>query len=186
MSRTHLSCLLAPLLLAGCHNNAPDAASLDVGATIALTSPAFPNGGPIPATFAGGEKAKAPPLTWPGAPPGVKSFALICDDPDAPSGTFTHWVIWNIPAEARALPERFSTSSSLPDGSLQGRNDFGGVGYAGPDPPPSGVHHYHFRLYALDAAPDLPAGSATKQDLEKAMKGHVVGHGELVGTYQKK
>ena len=180
MSRTPFCCPLALLLLAGCNNNGADA-SLDVGRTIPLTSTAFKQGEPIPKKYAKAGDNVSPPLAWTEAPDGVKSYALICDDPDA--ANFVHWVIWNIPGSAHELGEGVPTDASMRDGTRQGKNGFNSVGYAGPDPP-SGLHHYFFRLYALDMTLDLPE-AATRQDLEKAMKSHVLGHGQLMGTYQK-
>jgi len=129
----------------------------------------------------------APPLSWSGHPPGVKSFALIIDDPDAPDPaapkmTWVHWVLYNIPADTTALPEG-TTPQALPPGTRQGINDWKRTGYGGPCPP-IGRHRYFHKLYALDTAlPDL--GQATKVDLEKAMQGHVLAEAQLVGTYVK-
>ncbi len=181
--RRMLLCLPLALLCIGCNNNVPDASSLDVGTTISLTSSAFQQGKPIPKTYAKSGDNLSPPLAWSDAPKDVKSYALICDDPDAPGGTFVHWVIWNIPANSNRLGEGEPTDSSMRDGTRQGKNGFNGVGYAGPDPP-SGLHHYYFHLYALDTKLELPE-AATRQDLDKAMRSHVLGHGELMGTYQK-
>ncbi|HVS37554.1 MAG TPA: YbhB/YbcL family Raf kinase inhibitor-like protein [Gemmataceae bacterium] len=184
MSRTPLLGFLALPFLAGCNRNDADSAALDVGAAIKLTSSAFADGQPIPKQFARSGDNQSPPLAWTDAPKDAKSFALICDDPDAPMGTFTHWLIWNLPGDAHDLPAAQPTTPTQPNGARQGQNGFPGVGYAGPDPP-SGTHHYRFKIYALDIMLDLPAGSTTKQDLEKAMKGHVLGHGLLTGAYQK-
>jgi Raf kinase inhibitor-like YbhB/YbcL family protein len=178
MSRTLLCTLSALFLLTGC-NSGGDATDLKVGATIPLNSGAFEPGRAIPKKYGKNGDNVPPPLAWTDAPKEVKTFALICDDPDAPLGTFVHWVIWNIPGDARKLGE----GAPMDPNARQGKNGFGGAGYAGPDPP-SGSHRYFFKLYALDAALELP-DTTTKSDLEKAMKGHVLGHGELVGTYQK-
>jgi Raf kinase inhibitor-like YbhB/YbcL family protein len=179
--RTLLRCSLL-LLAAGC-NRGDDAAQLDVGKAMSLTSTAFADGQPIPDRFT---KDRSPPLKWADAPDGVGTFALICDDPDAPAGVFTHWVVWDIPGTARELPEGQPQEASQRDGTRQGKNDFGGVGYGGPQPPPGPVHHYRFRLYALDAPLlQLQEAATTRGDLESAMRSHVVGHGLLVGTYQK-
>ena len=150
-----------------------------------LTSPAIAEGEPIPKKYSANADNKSPPLQWSEVPQGVKCYALIADDPDAPAKTWVHWVIWNLPADARELPEGVPPDASLPNGAKQGKNDSGGVGYSGPAPPPGKAHRYFFKLYALDATLDLKEGTATKQDLEKAMKGHVVGHGQLMGTFQK-
>ena len=183
MNRTLPCWPLALLLLAGCNNNGADVSSLDVGATIPLTSSAFQQGQPIPKPYAKAGDNRSPPLAWSDVPKDVKSFALICEDPDAPGGTFVHWVIWNIPGAARELPEGTPTDESMRDGTRQGKNGSGGVGYTGPDPP-SGLHHYFFKLYALDTKLELPE-AATRGDLESAMRSHVLGHGQLMGTYQK-
>ena len=120
---------------------------------------------------------------WSGAPEGTKSFALISDDPDAPGGTWVHWVNFNLPSALTELKEKVPTASKLPDGTLQGTNDFGRTGYGGPCPP-GGTHRYFFKLYALDAVLPMGAG-ATKAELESAMNGHILAHVRLVGTYQR-
>jgi Raf kinase inhibitor-like YbhB/YbcL family protein len=189
MNRTLRCCPLALVLLIGCNESnqkaSVDPSSLEVGTTIPLTSSAFRQGRPIPREYTRISSNFSPPLAWSDVPPGVKSFAVICDDPDARGGAFVHWVIWNIPADVHELPEGVSALSKLPDGSRQGQNGFPGVGYAGPDPPSGGPHHYTFRLYALDALLDLPEYSTTREDLDRAMKGHVLGHGQLMGTYER-
>ncbi|MBM3951916.1 MAG: YbhB/YbcL family Raf kinase inhibitor-like protein [Rhodospirillales bacterium] len=155
---------------------------------LVLTSSAFAAGGEIPSRHTCEGEDVSPPLAWSGAPPGTKSFALIVDDPDAPDPrapkmTWVHWVLYNLPGATHALPEG-ATSRSLPAGTREGLNDWKRTGYGGPCPP-IGRHRYFHKLYALDAVlPDL--GQPTKATLEKAMKGHVLAHAELVGTYQKK
>jgi Raf kinase inhibitor-like YbhB/YbcL family protein len=124
----------------------------------------------------------SPELSWKDAPAGTKSFALIMDDPDAPAGTWVHWVLYNISADTKDLLEGVARQEQLPDGSRQGRNDFRKIGYAGPCPPPGKPHRYYFKLYALDAKLDLNAG-ASKADVERAMKGHVLSQVELIGRY---
>ncbi len=183
MSRTILCFAPALLWLTGCHRK--DETPSQQGAVMKLTSPAFAEGEPIPKNYAGDGGNQSPPLKWSGAPSGAKSFALIADDPDAPTKTWVHWVIWNVPADVRELGEGVPTDARLPDGARQGKNDGGGVGYGGPAPPAGNAHHYYFKLFALDAALDLKEGTATKADLEQAMKGYVIGHGQLMGTYQK-
>jgi Raf kinase inhibitor-like YbhB/YbcL family protein len=126
----------------------------------------------------------SPQLAWSGAPPAAKSFALILDDPDAPRSTFTHWVVWNIPAGAQGLPESVPKAAELTDGTRQGRNDFGRVGYGGPCPPPGKPHRYFFRVYALDNAPAVKAG-AGREELERALQGHILARGELMGRYAR-
>jgi Raf kinase inhibitor-like YbhB/YbcL family protein len=159
---------------------------------IAITSTAFSNGQPIPQKYTGDGQDVSPPLAWTDAPAGTKQWALICDDPDAPTDEpWVHWVIYGIPATVRSLPEAVKTSAQLsePKGTLQGKNSWPGgrtVGYRGPAPPKGhGVHHYHFKLYALDGDQKLAAG-LTKNDLLKAIDGKVLGAGELVGTYERK
>lgn len=150
---------------------------------IQVTSTAFKQGQPIPDKYTGQGQDISPPLQWTDAPPPTKSFALICEDPDAPGGTFTHWVIFNLPPATTTLPENLARNGSLPDGSLQGKNSFGNIGYNGPAPPPGKAHHYYFRLYALDATLPLDAG-ADKNAVLNAMKGHVLAEGALMGAYQ--
>lgn len=153
--------------------------------TIQLTSTAFAQNQPIPEKYTGQADDISPRLEWTGAPLNTKSFALICEDPDAPMGTFTHWIIYNVRGTATFLPQNIAKTGTLPDGSKQGKNSFGNIGYNGPAPPPGKPHHYHFRLYALDAVLGLAAG-ASKSDVLNAMNGHILAQGELVGTYQSR
>jgi Raf kinase inhibitor-like YbhB/YbcL family protein len=125
----------------------------------------------------------SPPLAWTGVPDGAKSVALVSDDPDAPRGTWVHWVVWNIPADKGGLAENVPKNASLQDGTKQGVTDFRRPGYGGPCPP-GGVHRYYFKVYALDAALELP-DSTTKADLVKAMEGHVLAEGSLMGKYTR-
>jgi hypothetical protein len=152
---------------------------------ITLTSAAFDEGKLIPPKHTGQGDDVSPALQWTGVPAGVKSLALICDDPDAPAGTWVHWVIWNIPAEAAGLPEAVPQKAELKDGSKQGMNDFRQTGYGGPMPPPGKPHRYFFKVYALAIQPDLKPG-ATKDKLLDAMKGHILAEGLLMGTYQRR
>jgi Raf kinase inhibitor-like YbhB/YbcL family protein len=149
-----------------------------------LDTKAFPKGGEIPVKYTCSGDDVSPALSWSGAPQGAKSFALIVDDPDAPSGTFTHWVVYDLPASAHQLRERVSKTDDLSGGGRQGRNDFRRVGYGGPCPPPGKAHRYFFRLYALNAALNLPAG-ASRQDVEAAMRGHVLAQAELMGKFSR-
>jgi Raf kinase inhibitor-like YbhB/YbcL family protein len=151
--------------------------------SIPLSSTAFAAGASIPADYSCKGRSVSPPLAWSNTSPGTKSFALIMDDPDAPSGTFTHWVIYNIPAASVGLPEAIPTNGQLSDGTLQGNNGAGRAGYTGPCPP-SGTHRYFFKLYALDAMLGLSSG-ANKDQLLKAMQGHILAQGELMGTFSK-
>lgn len=151
-----------------------------------IKSTAFSHMQEIPKKYTCQGEDVSPPLTWGKAPTGTKSIALICDDPDAPMGTWVHWVLWNLPATTTALEEKIAQKDSLANGAHQGFTDFKAVGYGGPCPP-SGKHRYFFKLYALDTMLTLPAGKATKkEDLLTAMKGHILAQAELVGLYQKK
>jgi Raf kinase inhibitor-like YbhB/YbcL family protein len=149
-----------------------------------LTSTAFREGEPIPKQYTGDGRNVSPPLTWQDPPAGTRSLALICEDPDAPRGTFTHWVIFNLPAESRELAEGIPAEATLPNGTTQGVNDFGQTGYGGPKPPPGKPHRYIFTLYALDRPLDVRPG-ATRAQLLAAMKDHVVGEARLMGTYAR-
>jgi len=148
--------------------------------TFHLTSPAFKSGEDIPNEFTCDGPDSSPPLIWTDPPPETETLALIVDDPDAPSGTWVHWVLYNIPATARGLSEGMR---QLPNGTRQGRNDFGELGYKGPCPPRGAPHRYFFKLYALDCKVRLRLG-ASKGELERAMKRHVLAKAELVGRFQ--
>jgi len=149
---------------------------------IDLTSTAFREGETIPKEYTGDGRNVSPTLKWSDPPDPTKSFALICDDPDAPRGTWVHWVLFNIPAGQRQLDEAVATQESLAGGIKQGKNDFGKIGYGGPAPPRGKPHRYFFKLYALDTLLDLAAG-ATKSQLLEAMKGHVLAEGQIMGLY---
>ena len=149
-----------------------------------LTSSAFENNAPIPRKYTGEGADCSPPLTWTNAPDGTKSFALICDDPDAPGGMWVHWVLFNLPADTTSLSENVPTDPALDNGAVQGTTDFGRAGYGGPMPPPGKAHHYYFKLYALDAELTL-ASDATKSDVVAAMKDHILAQAQLMGTYQR-
>jgi len=148
------------------------------GAKMKITSPAFQEGGNIPSKFTCDGGDTSPPLQVAEVPSGAKSLVLVADDPDAPSGLFTHWIAWNISPQTNAIAE-----GSTPKG-VHGTNDFGKSGYGGPCPP-SGTHRYYFKIFALDRELDLPAGARRRQ-LDAAMKGHVVAQGELMGRYSRK
>ncbi|MGB8260229.1 MAG: YbhB/YbcL family Raf kinase inhibitor-like protein [Terracidiphilus sp.] len=126
--------------------------------------------------------SSSPALAWSAPPLRTVSLALIVTDPDAPDGTFVHWVLYDLPAELRQLPEGMPKAGLLPDSSRQGRNDFGDIGYGGPCPPGRAAHRYIFALYALDSRLNLPGG-ATRSQVEAAMKGHILAQGKLVGLY---
>lgn len=148
-----------------------------------VRSPAFADGDAIPVRYSCQGEDISPPLSWDGVPPGARSLALICDDPDAPMGAWVHWVAFDIPPELRALEEGVPAAERVEGRARQGMNDFGKVGYGGPCPP-AGTHRYFFRLYALDKKLGFKGG-VTKARLLKEMKGHVLAEGTLVGTYRK-
>jgi hypothetical protein len=177
-----IAMMLAGLVTAGCSQE-PKSANGHV-AKIQLASAAFADGQPVPVKFTGDGLDISPPLAWTNAPAGTKSFALIVDDPDAPAGTWTHWVIYDLPPGTTALAEDTLKTPQLHNGAKQGLNDFKKTGYNGPAPPPGKAHRYYFKLYALDKITGLAPG-ASKADLLKAMDGHVLGEGQLMGTYQR-
>jgi Raf kinase inhibitor-like YbhB/YbcL family protein len=150
----------------------------------AITSTSFPNSRDIPKKFTCDGADVSPELSWTEAPQGTQSFALIADDPDAPSGTWTHWVLFDLPSTADSLPEGMSKIDELPGGERQGRNDFRKIGYNGPCPPPGKPHRYFYRLYALDRKLDLKPG-ASKQEVEQAMEGRILGKAEWIGKYRR-
>ena len=151
-----------------------------------LSSSAFKSAAEIPEKYTCENLDISPPLAWSGAPEGTQSFALICDDPDAPVGTWVHWVIYNIPAKTNQLPESVDPMEELASGARQGVNSFGRIGYGGPCPPRGhGYHRYFFKLYALDAALSLKEEKVTKQVLLEAMQGHILAETQLMGKYQR-
>ena len=150
-----------------------------------LTSTAFAEGAVIPAKYTCDAKNVSPPLKWSGVPAGAKSLALIVDDPDAPSRTWVHWVLYDLPASVSELPEDVAKSQNVAGGAKQGLNDFKQLGYGGPCPPHGKPHRYFFKLYVLDSLLDLKPG-LTKKDLERAMEKHILAQAQLVGTYQRK
>ncbi len=154
------------------------------GSTVsfAIQTNAFSAGGMIPKKYTCDGSDVSPELTWSGVPAGTQVLALIVDDPDAPAGTWTHWIAWDIPANATRLPEGVPKSETLADGTRQGRNDFKRIGYNGPCPPPGSPHRYFFKLYALGAKIDVSAG-ASRSDLESAIKGKALGQAEVMGKY---
>jgi len=150
---------------------------------IIIKSPAFVPGGKIPGKYTCDGMDISPPLTWTQGPEGTKTFALICDDPDAPMGTWVHWVLFNLPADITEFRENVPPERELESGAKQGMNDFRKIGYGGPCPP-GGVHRYFFKLYALDTEINLEAG-ATKEELLKAMEGHILAEGQIIGRYER-
>jgi Raf kinase inhibitor-like YbhB/YbcL family protein len=152
---------------------------------VKLESAAFRDGEPIPKNYARDGGDASPPLSWSGVPAKTRSLALVCDDPDAPRGTWVHWVLYDVPPKATELPAGVPKGERLPQGGVQGRNDFGDLGWGGPAPPRGhGTHHYECRLSALDRELGLPPG-ATKAQVEAAMKGHVLAEAKLTGTYRR-
>lgn len=150
---------------------------------IQLISQAFSEGAMIPTRYTCDGEDVSPPLSWTDLPPETGSFALICEDPDAPVGTWDHWVLFNIPASATGLPEAVPATATLDDGSVHGNNSWRRLGYGGPCPP-GGTHRYIFSLFALDIKLDLKSG-ATKSGLLKAMEGHILAQTRLMGKYRR-
>jgi Raf kinase inhibitor-like YbhB/YbcL family protein len=153
--------------------------ALAAGGKVKITSSAFQEGGTIPDKFSKNGQNVSPELRIEGVPSNAKGLAIIVDDPDAPSGLFTHWLAWNIDPKTPQIAE-----GSAPSGAVQGKNDFGDVGYGGPQPP-SGTHRYYFKVFALNSPLDLKSG-AKRKDVDAAMKGHVIAQGQLMGKYSKK
>ena len=150
--------------------------------TMTLKSAAFSQDEIIPKIYTCDGPDLSPPLEWSKPPAATKSIALLCEDPDAPSGMWVHWVVWGLAPDSTSLPQGLTTDRILSLESRQGRNDFGRIGYGGPCPPPGKPHRYFFRIYALDAKLEL-GSDATRGDLLAAMKGHIIGEGELKGRY---
>jgi Raf kinase inhibitor-like YbhB/YbcL family protein len=176
--------MIAAAILAGALHAAEPRQPASTEDVMKLTSTAFGEGKAIPSQYTGTGVDASPPLRWESAPAGTKSFALICDDPDAPGSTWVHWVIYCLPPATAELRANVPVSEVLPDGAMQGLNDFGRIGYGGPLPPPGKPHRYFFKLYALDARPSL-APRAIKQELLQAMNGHVLAEAQLMGTFQR-
>jgi len=150
---------------------------------IKVKSTAFEEGGMIPKPHTCDGTDISPPLAWTGVPEATKSIALICDDPDAPMGTWVHWVVFNLPPDTKELPENVPSQKRLGNGAIHGINDFRKIGYGGPCPP-SGIHRYYFKVYALDTEINLKPG-IKKGKLLKAMKGHILAEGQLMGKYSR-
>jgi len=190
--------ILATLMLSSviaCGSRQPSTSSLPISqpsvgtpspqqkAELKLTSTSFKDGEAIPRGNTCDGANVSPPLEWTGVPKTAKTIAIIADDPDAPSGTFVHWVLFNLPADGLGLIENTPQTETLRGGGMQGTNGFDKIGYGGPCPP-SGTHHYYFKFYALDGELPLKPG-ATKAEVEKAMEGHIVGQAQLMGTYKR-
>lgn len=187
MTRTKICLFLVMIILfetiSGCieeKNNSEEVTTME---KISIMADTFKDGEAIPVEYTCDGKDISPALSWNRVPEDAKSIALIMDDPDAPRGTFVHWVIFNIPTNVMKLEKGISKNKMLGDGSLQGTNDFRKIGYGGPCPP-SGTHRYYFRIYALDTKLDLPSG-ATRIQVDDAMKGHIITKGELMGRYRR-
>ena len=151
---------------------------------MALMSSAFKEGAAIPVKYTGDGLDISPPLAWINVPAGTQAFVLICDDPDAPVGTWVHWVLYDIPGTATNLPERVASTPTVPGIGTHGVNDFRRLGYGGPAPPPGKPHRYFFKLYALDAPTGLASGRS-KRDLLHAINGHILAKAQLMGTYKR-
>ena len=151
---------------------------------IQVFSTAFREGETIPVQYTCDGANVSPPLRWGNIPKDTQSLALICEDPDAPSGVFVHWVLFNLRPLVSDLPEGVPATETLEEGGTQGRNDFNRIGYGGPCPPPGNPHRYFFRLYALDTEFPLQSG-ATKHELTRAMEGRILAEGNLMGTYKR-
>jgi Raf kinase inhibitor-like YbhB/YbcL family protein len=175
-----LGLLLQILGPAACHSSSTSTSRTP---SIELESSSFPQG-EIARQFTCDGAGRSPALSWKSPPPGTRSFALIVIDRDAPSGSFVHWVLYDLPADKRSLPEGLPQQEQLPDGGRQGRNDFDSIGYGGPCPPGKSPHRYVFTLYALDSILNLPP-AATEKQVMQAIKTHVLAQGELVGRYQR-
>ena len=152
---------------------------------IKLTCPAFSNGAAIPIVHTCDGDDFSPPLAWEGIPDSAKSICLVCDDPDAPGGTWVHWILFNLPDSVKQFPEALPKTEVTFYGARQGLNDFGRMGYWGPCPPPGKAHRYFFRIYALDIMLPLAAG-IHRSTLDSAMTTHVLGSGEMFGSYKRK
>lgn len=186
MGKRTVILLLLGAVLFGCEARKPAEVKKEKGKKmdIEVTSPAFGEGESMPATYTADGEDISPPLEWTGVPEGAKSIALINDDPDAPVGTWVHWVLYNIPPDVTSLEENMPPDETLANGARQGTTDFGRIGYGGPAPP-SGTHRYFFKVYALDTMLDLPTG-ATKRQVGDAMQGHVLAEGQLMGKYSRR
>jgi Raf kinase inhibitor-like YbhB/YbcL family protein len=178
--------ILSIFLISCCRSDAPKSKPEEgkggTAVNFTIKSSAFDEGATIPKQHTCDGMDVSPPFSWSDAPAGTKSYALICDDPDAPMGTWVHWVLWGLPPETKSLPEGVPAQAVLTGGARQGLNSWPRVGYNGPCPPPGPPHRYFFKLYALDAVLTVPA-NANKAALEKAMAGHILGQAQLMGKY---
>lgn len=179
-----LPLLLSPAVSCGCPPSHPAQARDSSPAGFRIASAALHEGSTIPVRFTCKGEDVSPPLAWTAPPHGTGSLVLIVEDPDAPVGVWTHWVVFNLPAQERSLSENEPRQAQLPDGGIQGRNSFGHIGYGGPCPPPGPAHRYLFRLYALDSMLSLKAG-ASRAEVLAAIRGHVLGHTQLMGRFKR-
>jgi hypothetical protein len=181
-----MACLwvMGAVVTPGWGDGSPEARKGERAMSMVLSSSAFQEGQALPVRFTGDGADVSPPLAWSNAPAGTQSFALICDDPDAPVGDWVHWVIYDIPATVSSLAEGVATQADLPGLGRQGRNDFRKYGYGGPTPPPGKAHRYVFTLYALDGKTGLIPG-ASKKDLLRVMERHILAEARLTATYQR-
>jgi Raf kinase inhibitor-like YbhB/YbcL family protein len=176
--------LLVSLALAAPHGaGAATEGGTTVGVSISIRSPAFAQGAMVPSRYTCDGADLSPPLDWDAPPAGTASLALIVEDPDAPGGTWSHWVVYDLPPHSRSLPEAVPAEGFLENNARQGINDFHKIGYGGPCPP-GGTHRYYFRLYALDIRLDSPPG-LSREKLLKAIQGHVLAEGDLMGKYRR-
>lgn len=176
IARLAIGCALVWLPLCGAIAGGAPAGKLE------LTTTAFRPGSTIPVAFTCSGTNISPALSWTASPPRTASFALIVDDPDAPVGTWVHWVVYNLPGSTRQLPEHVPPGEAITGGGKQGENDFPTIGYGGPCPPPGKPHRYFFRLYALDTLLDLH-GQVHRRDVDAAMHGHILAQAEVMGTF---
>lgn len=176
--------LLAPAVSCGSSALGPAQGRATSPSGFRMESAAFKEGAGIPVRFTCEGEDISPGLAWSGTPAATRSFVLIVEDPDAPGGVWTHWVVYNLPAQTKAMDENQPKEAQLPNGGLQGSSSFGRVGYGGPCPPPGPAHRYFFKLYALDTVLPLEPG-AGKQQVIDAMKGHVLGQAQLMGRFKR-
>lgn len=191
IARIRATVALAPALIvavvaASCRGSStpPPGSPAEGGSTVQVTSPAFAAGQPIPDRYTCGGVGESPPLAWQEAPANTAAFALIVDDPDAPGGVFTHWLLYDVPPSVTRIDAGVPGAARLADGAAQGTNSFGKTGYGAPCPPAGPPHHYRFTVYALDAMLGLPPG-ATARQVQDAVRGHILGEGTLTGTYRR-
>jgi Raf kinase inhibitor-like YbhB/YbcL family protein len=176
-------CCLFSLFLFFCSFQIYNRSYILGGKQMEITSSAFDEGAMIPKKYTCDDMDISPPLKWSNVPDGTKTFAIICDDPDAPMGTWVHWVLFNLPANIHELSEDVPALEILPNGAKQGRNDFGKIGYGGPCPP-GGTHRYYFKVYALSAEIKVKAG-ISKSELLKVMESNILSKGQLTGRYKR-